>query len=82
MTRGSATATGPAPPHKRESHNRAELRRMPRIRRGGGRDPPTTTSDALVSYIGAATIHLSALDLPLGGSGVAHTYYVLDGEPR
>lgn len=40
--------------------------------------PPTTTSDAVASYSGAATIHMTATDNP-GGSGVAHTYYRLDG---
>ena len=40
--------------------------------------PPVTTSDAASSYVGAATIHLTATD-NAGGSGVAHTYYRLDG---
>jgi len=40
--------------------------------------PPTTTSDAALSYMGAATIHLSATD-NAGGSGVERTYYRLDG---
>ena len=39
---------------------------------------PTTTSDALFAYVNSATITLTALDNP-GGSGVADTYYVLDG---
>jgi hypothetical protein len=39
---------------------------------------PTTTSDLQSSYNGAATIHLTATDND-GGSGVAHTYYSLDG---
>jgi hypothetical protein len=41
---------------------------------------PSTTSNAAVSYIGPATIALSATDLPAGpgGSGVFHTYYKLD----
>lgn len=39
---------------------------------------PTTTSDASTSYVGSATIHLTAVD-NAGGSGVAHTYYKLDG---
>lgn len=39
---------------------------------------PTTTSDARVSYPGIGTISLTATD-GLGASGVAHTYYVLDG---
>jgi hypothetical protein len=38
---------------------------------------PTTTSDAASTYTAAATIALSATDGP--GSGVAHTYYRLDG---
>ena len=40
--------------------------------------PPTTTSDAAATYVGKATIHLSAID-NANGSGVAHTYYKLDG---
>ena len=39
--------------------------------------PPVTTSDAVSSYSGSATIHLSATD-NAGGSGVATTYYKLD----
>ena len=39
---------------------------------------PTTTSDLQSIYDGAATIHLTATD-NVGGSGVAHTYYSLDG---
>jgi hypothetical protein len=39
---------------------------------------PTTTSDAVATYLNSATIHLSAAD-NAGGSGVAHTYYILDG---
>ena len=39
---------------------------------------PVTTSDALANYVSSAAIHLSAVD-NAGGSGVAHTYYVLDG---
>ena len=42
--------------------------------------PPITSSDAVASYLSTATIHLTATDNP-GGSGVAHTYYVLDGAP-
>lgn len=38
---------------------------------------PKTTSNALASYPGIGTISLSAVDAP-GGSGVAHTYCVLD----
>jgi hypothetical protein len=37
---------------------------------------PTTTSDAQATYTGSATIKLTANDA--GGSGVAHTYYILD----
>lgn len=40
--------------------------------------PPVTTSDAQSSYVGSATVHLNAADND-GGSGVAHTYYRLDG---
>lgn len=39
--------------------------------------PPVTSTDATVSYAATATITLSATDA--GGSGVAATYYVLDG---
>ena len=39
---------------------------------------PTTTSDAAPTYLNSATIHLTATD-NAGGSGVAHTYYILDG---
>jgi photosystem II stability/assembly factor-like uncharacterized protein len=39
---------------------------------------PTTVSDAQAAYVGPATIHLQATD-NLGGSGVARTYYILDG---
>lgn len=39
---------------------------------------PVTTSDAKASYVAAASIKLTATD-NVGGSGVAHTYYVLDG---
>jgi hypothetical protein len=39
---------------------------------------PNTTSDAVATYLNSATIHLSATD-NVGGSGVAHTYYILDG---
>jgi len=42
---------------------------------------PVTTSDALVTYVSAATISLSATD-NAGGSGVAATYYSLDGATR
>jgi len=47
---------------------------------GADTTPPTTTSNAVSTYSGAATIVLSASDGP-GGSGVASTYYVLDGAP-
>jgi hypothetical protein len=39
---------------------------------------PITTSDAAANYVHSATIHLTAAD-NVGGSGVASTYYVLDG---
>jgi hypothetical protein len=39
--------------------------------------PPVTTSDATTSYTGSATINLTATDS--GGSGVAGTFYRLDG---
>jgi hypothetical protein len=39
---------------------------------------PVTTSDAKATYVGSAAINLTSADNP-GGSGVAHTYYVLDG---
>lgn len=41
---------------------------------------PVTTSDVQVSYVSAATINFSATDA--GGSGVAGTYYILDGGPQ
>ncbi len=41
--------------------------------------PPVTTSNAVSSYTGTATITLSATDS--GGSGVRETYYILDGGP-
>lgn len=52
---------------------------------GPGPDPtptpdttaPTTTSNAQATYAGSAAIKLTAID-NAGGSGVAHTYYVLD----
>jgi photosystem II stability/assembly factor-like uncharacterized protein len=40
---------------------------------------PTTVSDATTHYDTTATIVLTAVDDP-GGSGVAHTYYILDGQ--
>jgi hypothetical protein len=42
---------------------------------------PTTTSDALAGYVSSATITLTAHD-NAGGSGVAHTYCILDGGPQ
>ena len=39
---------------------------------------PVTTSDVQATYSGSATIHLTASD-GANGSGVAHTYYRLDG---
>lgn len=39
---------------------------------------PTTISDARSTYVSSAAIHLTATD-EVGGSGVATTYYVLDG---
>ena len=39
---------------------------------------PVTTSNALSTYVTSAAIHLTATD-NAGGSGVAATYYVLDG---
>jgi hypothetical protein len=42
--------------------------------------PPVTTSDAVSSYAGKATIHLSASDAEPGSWGLASTYYKLDGE--
>ena len=38
---------------------------------------PITASDAKTTYVGSATIKLAAVD-NVGGSGVAHTYYILD----
>jgi hypothetical protein len=38
---------------------------------------PTSASDALAMYYYSAAIHLTASD-NAGGSGVAHTYYILD----
>lgn len=42
---------------------------------------PTTTSDAKATYVGSATVHLLAADNN-GGSGVAHTYYILDSSAQ
>jgi hypothetical protein len=42
---------------------------------------PTTTSNAKTSYLNSALITLSAVD-NAGGSGVAHTYYILDALPQ
>jgi hypothetical protein len=40
--------------------------------------PPTTTSDVQSIYRFLGSVHLTATDNP-GGSGVAHTYYILNG---
>ena len=40
--------------------------------------PPTTVSNTLISYVDSATIRLESTD-NAGGSGVAHTYYKVDG---
>ena len=40
--------------------------------------PPSTSSNAVAYYATSAVINLSATD-NIGGSGVAHTYYRLDG---
>jgi hypothetical protein len=40
---------------------------------------PATTDDHVATYAGSATIHLSASD---ARSGVAHTYYTLNGLPQ
>jgi hypothetical protein len=42
--------------------------------------PTVTTSDALGSYVGTATVHLTATD-NLGGWGVAYIYYRIDDQP-
>jgi hypothetical protein len=39
---------------------------------------PTTISDVSAAYLNTAVIHLSAVD-SVGGSGVAHTYFKVDG---
>ncbi len=39
---------------------------------------PVTTSNAVATYVGSAAVTLTAVD-NAGGSGVAHTYYILDG---
>ena len=39
---------------------------------------PTTTSNVKATYVTSAAITLTAVD-NAGGSGVAHTYYILDG---
>ena len=44
----------------------------------GDTTAPITASDAKTTYVSEATIALTATDNS-GGSGVAHTYYVLDG---
>jgi hypothetical protein len=38
--------------------------------------PPVTTSDAKPAYAGTATVHLTATDT--GGSGLVHTYFMVD----
>jgi hypothetical protein len=43
--------------------------------------PPHTTSDRVACYASSATIHLTATD-NAGGSGVAHTYYTVNGLPQ
>jgi hypothetical protein len=42
---------------------------------------PVTTSNVKATYAGSASITLTAVD-NVGGSGVAHTYYILDGAPQ
>ena len=41
---------------------------------------PVTTDDAVPTYVGSATIHLTAID-PAPGSGVADVFWGLDGAP-
>jgi len=41
---------------------------------------PVTTSNAVATYYNTAAIKLTATDV--GGTGVAHTYYVLDADPQ
>ncbi len=43
--------------------------------------PPTTVSDAATTYAGPASIRLTATD-NAGGSGLAATYYIVDGVVR
>jgi hypothetical protein len=43
--------------------------------------PPTTTSDAVAKYYSVAAVHLTATD-NFGGSGVTHTYYILDSSAQ
>jgi len=43
--------------------------------------PPTTTSDVKSAYVASAMITFSASD-NAGGSGVSHTYHILDGAPQ
>jgi hypothetical protein len=40
--------------------------------------PPTTTSNAIASYVGTATVSLTATD-GVGGTGVRTTFYRIDG---
>lgn len=50
---------------------------------GPDNQPPVTTANVQASYTGTATISLTATDYPQpGGSGVAATYYTVDGGPR
>jgi hypothetical protein len=60
-----------------ENHHLVDIRV---IAAGFDTTPPTTTSDAVGSYLGTATITLTANDNP-GGQGVKATYYILDGAP-
>jgi photosystem II stability/assembly factor-like uncharacterized protein len=43
--------------------------------------PPTTTSDMKSAYVASAMVTFSASD-NAGGSGVSHTYHILDGAPQ
>jgi hypothetical protein len=60
-----------------EEHHLVDIRV---IASGADTVAPTTTSDAVSSYLGTATITLTASDNP-GGQGVKATYYILDGAP-
>jgi len=48
---------------------------------GADSTPPVTTSNALTSYAGTATVTLTATDNS-GPGGVAHTYYRIDGSTQ